>query len=110
MSRPVVIADYDPRWPARFAEEKAHLLDVLGDRLVAVEHIGSTAVPSLAAKPIIDILAGVATLAEAEACIAPLAAAGWSYRADHEDSAPARRYFQKNGPGGVAAFHLHMDL
>ena len=55
----VVIRDYDPVWPNRFAFERQRLTSALGDQAIAVEHIGSTAVPGLAAKPIIDILVTV---------------------------------------------------
>ncbi|MEL6763735.1 MAG: GrpB family protein, partial [Cyanobacteria bacterium J06607_6] len=61
---PVVIAEYDPRWPSRFAQESARLQTVLHPHLLTrIEHFGSTAVPQLAAKPIIDLLVGVRSLA-----------------------------------------------
>ncbi|MDP9313936.1 MAG: GrpB family protein [Chloroflexota bacterium] len=59
LSQPIVIVDYDPRWPMLNAEEQQHLLDVLGALVLRIEHIGSTAVPGLAAKPIIDISVAV---------------------------------------------------
>jgi GrpB-like predicted nucleotidyltransferase (UPF0157 family) len=52
----IVLVDYDPAWRARYDREVATIREVLGDRVVHVEHIGSTAVPGLVAKPIIDIL------------------------------------------------------
>jgi GrpB-like predicted nucleotidyltransferase (UPF0157 family) len=52
----IVIADYDPAWPERFQREKAKILTALGEAALSVEHIGSTSVPGLAAKPIVDIL------------------------------------------------------
>jgi GrpB-like predicted nucleotidyltransferase (UPF0157 family) len=54
MPAPVIVTDYDPRWPARFARLRHQLADVLGSLAVRIEHVGSTAVPGLAAKPIID--------------------------------------------------------
>jgi GrpB-like predicted nucleotidyltransferase (UPF0157 family) len=54
--RAIVIADYDPAWPRRFALEEARIRWALGPAALSVEHVGSTAVPGLAAKPIIDIL------------------------------------------------------
>ncbi len=66
MAHPVVIADYDPQWPILFEEEKGRMLGVNGERVVAIEHIGSTAVPGLGAKPVIDIMVGVRRLADAE--------------------------------------------
>jgi GrpB-like predicted nucleotidyltransferase (UPF0157 family) len=50
------IADYDPAWPARFEEERARIEAALGPQVLRIEHIGSTAVPGLAAKPIVDVL------------------------------------------------------
>jgi GrpB-like predicted nucleotidyltransferase (UPF0157 family) len=60
--REIVIADYDPAWPRRFADERARIAAALGERALRIEHIGSTSVPGLAAKPIVDILVEVATM------------------------------------------------
>jgi GrpB-like predicted nucleotidyltransferase (UPF0157 family) len=57
--RPVVICEYDPAWPRRFEQERARVRSALGGVALRVEHIGSTAVPGLAAKPIVDVLATV---------------------------------------------------
>jgi GrpB-like predicted nucleotidyltransferase (UPF0157 family) len=107
MSYPVVIVDYDPEWPARYAAEAARIRETLGDRIVAVEHIGSTAVPGLAAKPIIDLMVGLRRLADAGDCIAPLEGLGYEYVPQYEESMPERRYFHK-GPPGSRTHHLHM--
>jgi GrpB-like predicted nucleotidyltransferase (UPF0157 family) len=72
MKRPVMIVDYDPQWPIIFEEEKAKILGVIGHKVVAIEHIGSTSVPGLGAKPIIDMIAGVRDLAEAKECVSLL--------------------------------------
>ncbi|MHA1961643.1 MAG: GrpB family protein [Candidatus Thorarchaeota archaeon] len=72
MTRPVIIVDYEPQWPIIFEEEKAKILDVIGHKVVAIEHIGSTSVPGLGAKPIIDMIAGVRDLAEAKECVSLL--------------------------------------
>jgi 2-phosphosulfolactate phosphatase len=77
-----LLVDYDPRWPAAFAAEKERILAALGDRVVAIEHYGSTSIRGLRAKPIIDILVGIPTLAEWIACKAPLEALGYDY-AEH---------------------------
>jgi GrpB-like predicted nucleotidyltransferase (UPF0157 family) len=60
--REIVIADPDPAWPRRFAAERERIAAALGDRARRIEHIGSTSVPGLAAKPIVDILVEVASL------------------------------------------------
>ena len=60
--RAIVIADYDPAWPRRFEIERERIAAALGERALRIEHIGSTSVPGLAAKPIVDILVEVAAL------------------------------------------------
>jgi GrpB-like predicted nucleotidyltransferase (UPF0157 family) len=72
-----------------------------------VEHIGSTSVPGLAAKPIIDVMVAIRSLADAPACVAPLAAIGYEYVPEHEAVMPERRYFRR-GRGGAGTHHLHM--
>jgi GrpB-like predicted nucleotidyltransferase (UPF0157 family) len=81
----IELQDYDPRWPADFAEEEVRIRAVLPRQLVlGIEHFGSTAIPGLSAKPIIDILIAVSSLAEAqEQAISPLEAIGYSYWRDN---------------------------
>lgn len=69
MPRPVMIVDYDPQWPILYEKEKSSILGSIGHKVIAVEHIGSTAVPGLGGKPIIDIMAGVCHFAEADECL-----------------------------------------
>lgn len=101
------IVAYDPRWPQRFEEERQSIERVLGGYTVAIEHVGSTAVPGLAAKPIIDILVGIRRLDDARFCIAPLASIGYEYVPEYEKEVPDRRYFHK-GPSRARTHHLHM--
>jgi GrpB-like predicted nucleotidyltransferase (UPF0157 family) len=112
--KPIVIADYDPRWPRRFEEECALILRTCGrDALVRIEHVGSTSVPGLAAKPIIDVMPGLRSLDAARPLIPLLAAIGYEYVPEFEhDTAsgtgmPFRRYFRKD-EGGERAFQMHM--
>lgn len=107
MSRPVAVVGYDPRWPARYEEERAKILKAIGDKLMLVEHIGSTAVLGLAAKPIIDLMAAVRRLADTEACIGPLQRIGYQYVPEYEVELPERRYFHK-GSSGSHMHHLHI--
>jgi GrpB-like predicted nucleotidyltransferase (UPF0157 family) len=85
---PVEIVPYDPVWPARFETEAAILRQSLAPWLAGpVEHVGSTAVPGLAAKPVIDIMAGVQTLAASRPAIAIATTLGychWPYQEDRE--------------------------
>lgn len=103
----IVIAGYDPLWPAQAAEEMARIQAALGDRLLAIEHVGSTSVPGLAAKPILDLMAGIPTLDDAPACVPLLAAIGFEYRPVVEDTMPDDRYFRKQ-VNGQRTHQLHM--
>jgi len=77
---PVRIVDYDPAWPGRFEEERGVLVGALGDSVVGgIHHVGSTSVPGLASKPVIDILVGVRDLERSRSCFEPLAALGYLY-------------------------------
>jgi len=90
-----VIVAYDPRWPALFEEERARLLASIGPLLAAIEHVGSTAVPGLAANPIIDMMGGVRELGEVIRYVAPLEGIGYEYVPQYEAYIPERRYFRK---------------
>jgi GrpB-like predicted nucleotidyltransferase (UPF0157 family) len=109
----VSIVPYDPAWPRMFEEEKKHLLACLPQHLIRrVEHFGSTAIPGLAAKPIVDLLVEVDSLEETKARIAPvLEAQGYDYfwRATHgEDGPPFYAWFIKRNSAGVRTHHIHM--
>lgn len=80
MPRRIRIVDYDPAWPERFEREAHRIRGALGDRALRIEHTGSTAVPGLAAKPVIDILLAVANPAEEDAYLPALEAAGYVLR------------------------------
>jgi len=73
------LVDYDPDWPAAFEEERARIHSVLGDVARSIEHYGSTAVEGLRAKPILDILVGVAPLEAWIECKLPLEKLGYDY-------------------------------
>lgn len=77
---PIRLSPYDPAWPVRFEQERAVLEDSIGMWVIGgIHHIGSTAVPGLEAKPIIDILAGVRDLDESRACFEPLTRLRYMY-------------------------------
>ena len=101
----ITLTPYSPLWPAVFDLEKRRLLEIF-NHAVVVEHIGSTAVPGLGAKPIIDIMLGAPDLAQVEARIPALEAEGYRYVKEFEKSIPDRRYFTRmDVPPG--RFHLH---
>jgi GrpB-like predicted nucleotidyltransferase (UPF0157 family) len=110
----VAVVAYDPEWPEAFRREKEHLLAVLpADVLRRIEHFGSTAVPGLAAKPVVDLLIEVSTLAQVREQIAPLLESqGYEYfwRPTHgEDGPPFYAWFIKRDPStGTRTHHIHM--
>jgi GrpB-like predicted nucleotidyltransferase (UPF0157 family) len=77
---PVTLVDYDPAWPARYAALAHAIRRRLGDAVVLVEHVGSTSVPGLVAKPVIDIVLAVADSADEDAYVAALEAEGYVLR------------------------------
>ena len=77
---PINLVDYDPRWPELFAREADRIRSVLGDQALQVEHVGSTSVPGLCAKSIIDILLVVADSADEQSYVPALEAAGYRLR------------------------------
>jgi GrpB-like predicted nucleotidyltransferase (UPF0157 family) len=80
LSGPILIVDYEPRWPELFAREAERIRQVLGPRAMRIEHAGSTSVPGLVAKPIIDILLAVDDSADEGAYVPAMEAAGYRLR------------------------------
>jgi GrpB-like predicted nucleotidyltransferase (UPF0157 family) len=80
LTKPIELADYDPAWPAMYEREAARIRSILNDRAVRIEHVGSTSVPGLPAKPIIDIALEVPDSADEAAYAADLEAAGYTLR------------------------------
>ena len=104
---PVEIAEYDPQWPELYAQEAAEARQAFGASLVALEHIGSTSVPGLAAKPIVDVQAVVRSLGEINAVTPKLTALGWQQGVFALD--PERRlYFKKYNAAGARTYQLHI--
>lgn len=102
------LVDYDPAWPDRFAAEADRIGTALGAHALAIEHVGSTAVPGLGGKPVLDLAVAVASEAAADACVRPLEALGYRYRGTHGDD-PRRRYYVRDAEGQrVAQIHLYV--
>jgi GrpB-like predicted nucleotidyltransferase (UPF0157 family) len=113
LSDPIEPADYDPRWPRLFRDEKEHLLSCLPGYLVKrIEHFGSTAIPGMPAKPIIDILVEVTSLEDTKKSIAPiLQAQGYDYfwrPTIGDDTPPFYAWFIKRDARGRRTHHIHM--
>ena len=90
-------------WAAEFRSERARVADVVGSYISDIQHVGSTAIPGVPAKPILDILVGVDDYDEAAVCIARLERIGYCYRGEH--GIPRRHYFVQGDP---RTHHLHM--
>ncbi len=104
----IVVCDFDPAWAGMFEQEQMRLEAVLGSIVITIEHVGSTAVPGLAAKPIIDLLVGVRSLVEARSsCLEPLQALGYTYIAEYESWLPGEMLFRKGMPGPWT-HHAHL--
>jgi GrpB-like predicted nucleotidyltransferase (UPF0157 family) len=101
---PIIIADYDPDWPAQFRARGAAMRAALGAVALRIDHIGSTSIPGLAAKPVIDIQIAVADRDALEAFRGPLESLGYAWRSDNPEK--TKRYFRE-GPG-MPRTHIHV--
>lgn len=102
------LVPYDPTYLALFEAESERLRTALGGALMAVEHVGSTAVPGLAGKPVLDVGIAVASEADADGCIQSLENLGYEYRGPHGDD-PRRRYYVRDVNGvRMAQIHLYI--
>ena len=107
MTDQIIVTPYDPAWPARFRVESQLIHIALADLAPAIEHIGSTSVPGLAAKPVIDMLVGVRSLTEFERHYERLCIYGYEYIPEYERVLPDRRFF-KRVVRGVRTHHVHV--
>jgi GrpB-like predicted nucleotidyltransferase (UPF0157 family) len=107
MPRKVVVAPYDPAWPALAAAEGARLRAALDENVLAIHHFGSTAVPGLCAKPILDLLPVVADLGRVDGYNERLIALGYTPRGEY--GLPGRRYFPRLLPDAdeTHTHHVH---
>lgn len=101
----IVLAPHDARWPVWFADEASLISTALSGVLVELHHIGSTAIPEIAAKPVIDMLAVVTSVEALDHASPKLESLG--YESKGEFGIPGRRYFRKNSPAGVRTHQLH---
>lgn len=101
----VYLVPYDPRWPQQFADEASTMRAVLGGLLVEIHHIGSTAIPGITAKPIIDMLAVVSDLVAVDGRNAAMQILG--YEALGEFGIAGRHYFRKDDAAGQRTHQIH---
>ena len=107
MGQEVIIEKAKAEWAHEFEAEKQQLADVLGKKVLAIEQIGSTSVPGLAAKPVLDLMAGVSSLSEASVGSNRFRQLGYEH-VFHE-AFPARRFFRK-GKRRAGTHHLHVYI
>lgn len=109
---PIAIVPYDERWPERYAEEEVRLVRSLPTDLVrCIAHIGSTAVPGLSAKPIIDVQVEVTSLDRVRREVVPIMkdlAYEFIWRPTMGEQAPFYAWFIKRNAQGQRTFHVHM--
>ena len=105
----IILKPYNANWPSLYEQEKEILMTVGGKWIEAIEHIGSTSIPNIYAKPVIDIMMGLKNLSIADQHLVQLIQQlGYDYIAEYEKQMPYRRYFQKiNGEGGHT-HHIHL--
>jgi GrpB-like predicted nucleotidyltransferase (UPF0157 family) len=102
----IELADYDLAWPALFAREADRVRGALGDRVLLLEHVGSTSVPGLAAKPLIDMLLVVPNSADEAAYLPDLEAAGYVLRIREPEDLEHRLF---KGPDTDVNLHVYSD-
>ena len=104
MARKIEVVPYNPQWPALFEEEAAKIQNVLGDNCISVHHIGSTSVPGLYAKPVIDMIPVVKDIQKVDGC--NLAFEKLGYQCMGEYGITGRRFFMKGGDDRT--HHVHV--
>ncbi len=93
---PIIVVDYNANWSSQYEQEKQQILLALGDTVTNIQHTGSTSVPGLAAKPVIDMLLGLKQIPPLSMQVSSLEAIGYSYHG--ELGIPGRHYFRKGMP------------
>jgi GrpB-like predicted nucleotidyltransferase (UPF0157 family) len=101
----ISLAPHDPRWAADFARESDRVKDACGNVAIAIHHIGSTAIPGILAKPIVDMLMVVTCVVELDERSPAIAALG--YEVMGEFGIPGRRYFRKDDGEGNRTHNIH---
>ena len=105
----LILSEYQDTWPQQYLRVAEQLRAIVPIPGAVLEHIGSTSVPGLCAKPVLDILLGVSSLRDVEAWIPSLRTAGFVYRPEYEVAIPDRRYFVRP-EGQTVRVHLHAVL
>lgn len=104
--RQIIVTDYDPSWPVTAARVIGGIEAACGAHLLRVEHIGSTSVPGLAAKPVIDLAPIAGSEDERDLCVEPMVALGLEHRGEY--GVPGRRYFRGVDHESGLDIHAHL--
>src|SRR5918998_1296554 len=101
----VEVVPHDPRWRDAFEAEAKQVAAALGENVVAIHHIGSTAIPDIYAKPVVDLLVEVRDIAEVDGRSSAMESLGYEVMGEY--GIPGRRYFRKETREGVRTHHVH---
>lgn len=104
MPQHIAVLNYDPEWPSKYERERDHIASILKDNYISIYHIGSTAIPGLAAKPIIDIMVAVRSLESVDAATEEFSDIGYEYLG--EFGIAGRRYLRKGGDERTHQIHI----
>jgi len=105
----VEILHYNRRWPEKYELEKKRLLSLFPEAFLAIEHVGSTAIPKMAAKPIIDLLGGVRSMVDAEVLMPVLCENGYTTSAEFNATLGDQRWLMRHAEGH-RTHHLHLVI
>jgi GrpB-like predicted nucleotidyltransferase (UPF0157 family) len=103
--RKVEVVPHDPQWRDAFEAEAKHVVAALGENVVAIHHIGSTAIPNIYAKPVIDLLVEVRDITEVDGQSSAMESLGYEVMGEY--GIPGRRYFRKDNQEGIRTHHIH---
>ncbi len=103
-SKTIELLPHDPEWEKAFFEEKQKIVKLIGDKIIGIEHIGSTAIKTIHAKPIIDIAISLEKYSDGFECIESLNSIGYLYKGEY--GVLGRHFFRTNDE--IVKFHLHM--
>jgi GrpB-like predicted nucleotidyltransferase (UPF0157 family) len=101
----VEVVPHDPRWRDSFETESRRIAEALGENVVAIHHIGSTAIPGIHAKPVVDLLIEVGDIAEVDGRSPEMESIGYEVKGEY--GIPGRRYFRKDDPEGTRTHNVH---
>src|SRR5215204_6648714 len=104
--RKVEVVPHDPRWRDAFEAEARHVDAALGENVVAIHHIGSTAIPNIYAKPVIDLLVEARDIAEVDGRSSAMESLGYEVMGEY--GIPGRRYFRKDDPAAIRTHNVHV--